>query len=251
MLDLVRNNPAMPVHWGKNQPGMQAKEELDEVQKAAVKSLWIVAAEHSASIANTMSQAGLHKQVTNRILEPYQMIKVVLTSTQFNNFYWLRDHPDAQPEIAELAKRMYLVHSEASPSYLEANEWHVPYVETARDRHDILRYYDENANEIPLEQALKLSASLCAQVSYRKNNQDLEKANEIFQKLIESEPCHASPTEHQATPMNYPQGSNAKIDYMLTTDGVTHIDKIGILFSANFHDWIQHRQLIKNNAKYY
>jgi len=32
MLWQVIRNPAMPVHWGKNQPGMQAKEELSPLK---------------------------------------------------------------------------------------------------------------------------------------------------------------------------------------------------------------------------
>lgn len=81
VIELVESNPAMPVHWGKNQPGMQAKEELDPINKEAVRQLWLEAAKQAISIARVMNDLGAHKQVINRILEPFQHMKVVVTST--------------------------------------------------------------------------------------------------------------------------------------------------------------------------
>ncbi len=104
VIELVESNPAMPVHWGKNQAGMQAKEELDDLNKEAVRQLWLEAAKQAVSIAKVMADIGGHKQVVNRILEPFQHMKVVVTSTEWANWDWLRDHPDADPTIHALAK---------------------------------------------------------------------------------------------------------------------------------------------------
>ena len=240
VIELVESNPAMPVHWGKNQAGMQAKEELDDLNKEAVRQLWLEAAKQAVSIAKVMADIGGHKQVVNRLLEPFQHMKVVVTSTEWANWDWLRDHPDADPTIHALAKEMKRVRNESTPEERSYGEWHLPYVNSERSKVYAERnYFDEHGEPITLEQARMISASCCAQTSYRKQDGSLEKAEDIFKKLVESEPCHASPVEHQATPISADWGR-----------GVTHEDWQGQQWSANFRGWIQFRQLIPNNAKY-
>jgi hypothetical protein len=247
MLDLIEKDPAMPVHWGMNQPGMQAEKELDENTKEAVKALWLEAARQAVSIARVMDDMKVHKQVVNRITEPFQHMRTVMTTTEKANWYWLRDHKDADPTIAALAYAMKVAEEASEPEYLEIGQWHVPYVKTEiwynRDftPKSLQSYYDENGVEITLEQALKISASCCAQSSFRKAETSLEKAENVFSRLIESEPVHASPVEHQAMCFD---------DRYYWPDGVTHRDKEGVYWSGNFRDWIQYRQLIPNNAKH-
>lgn len=246
VIELVESNPAMPVHWGKNQAGMQAKEELDELNKESVRQLWLEAAKQAVSIAKVMADIGAHKQVVNRLLEPFQHMKVVVTSTEWANWDWLRDHPDADPTIHALAKEMKRVRNESNPEELFYGEWHLPYVHSERSKIYAERnYFDEHGGPITLEQARMISASCCAQTSYRKQDGSLEKAEDIFKKLVESEPCHASPVEHQATPIEY-----SDIAMEIFQEGVTHRDKNWDLWSANFRGWVQFRQLIPNNAKY-
>lgn len=249
VIELVESNPAMPVHWGKNQAGMQAKEELDDLNKEAVRQLWLEAAKQAVSIAKVMADIGGHKQVVNRILEPFQHMKVVVTSTEWANWDWLRDHPDADPTIHALAKEMKRVRNESTPKELFYGEWHLPYVNSERSKVYAERnYFDEHGEPITLEQARMISASCCAQTSYRKQDGSLEKAEDIFKKLVESEPCHASPVEHQATPVDL-TCSPYKPEYW-KMKGVTHMDRDWTLHSGNFRGWIQFRQLIPNNAKY-
>lgn len=245
VIEQVRNNPAMPVHWGKNQAGMQAKEELKGVELQFAIYQWKSAALEAAAMADTMADQGLHKQVVNRILEPFQLMKVVVTSTEWNNFFWLRDHTDAQPEIKVLAQQMKAAMDSSTPVKLDYGMWHLPYVDTNIYEHDGKQYYfDEQGDTIDLEQAIKISCSSCAQVSYRKLDTSLDKAEMIYQKLVESEPVHASAFEHVA-----------KCDIIEDDDDViqpgwTHADKLGNAWSGNFRDWVQYRQLIPNNAKH-
>lgn len=238
VIEQVRNNPAMPVHWGKNQAGMQAKEELDSNKILNAELHWRGAATEAADYAEYMSnKIGLHKQVVNRILEPFQLMKVVVTSTEWNNFFWLRDHPDAQPEIKVLAQQMKAAIDASTPVKLKYGMWHLPYVHnTVSDTSQ--QYFDEAGNEIDIDQAIKISCSSCAQVSYRKLDTSLEKAELIYQKLVESEPVHASAFEHVAQCAG--RGSV----------GWTHEDAGYTMWSGNFRGWVQYRQLIPNNAKY-
>lgn len=241
VIEFVESNPAMPVHWGKNQAGMQAKEELDDLTKESVQQLWLEAAKQAVLFAKVMNDMKVHKQVVNRLLEPFQHMKVVLTSTEWANWDWLRDHPDADPTIHALAKEMKRVRNESTPEELFYGEWHLPYVNSERSKVYAERnYFDEHGEPITLEQARMISASCCAQTSYRKQDGSLEKAEDIFKKLVESQPCHASPVEHQATP----------ISLRYWERGVTHEDWRGEQWSANFRGWVQFRQLIPNNAKH-
>lgn len=240
VIELLQTNPAMPVHWGKNQAGMQANTEIDNIEGA--KLLWLAARDSAISHAIVMRDMGLHKQIVNRILEPYQLMKTIVTATEFNNWFWLRAHPDAQPEIKELAEKMLEIYEIYTPDELFEDEWHVPYVNTQRSIYTgELFYIDENDKYITAEEARMISASCCAQVSYRKNDGSLEKAHVVFDRLINSVPVHASPVEHIATPIMDSEDFEIK--------GITHLDKNGQLWSGNLRGWVQYRQLIDNNVK--
>lgn len=246
MLDTITANPATPIHWGKNQAGMQAKEELEQPAKVRAQSLWNEAMQSAVSLSEKMHETNVHKQIANRITEPFQHMKVVVTSTEWNNWDWLRNHPDAQPEIAALAKCIAHAREESTPSLLEHGEWHMPYVNTRRHEHGYLEYLDEEGNVISIKQAIMISASCCAQASYRKSDTSLEKAEMIYNRLIESEPCHASPVEHQALCFD---NIYTRANVLTWMDGITHMSRDGRFWSGNFRDWIQYRQLIPNNAK--
>lgn len=243
MLELIEANPAMPVHWGKNQPGMQASEELDENSKESAKGLWLQAMKEATSIARVMNGISAHKQVVNRLTETFQHMKVVVTATEYNNWFWLRAHTDADPTIAELAYKMKEEYEKSTPLKLQYGEWHLPYVNRMVCE-DGLIYTDSDGEVLSVEDARMISASSCAQTSYRKNDESLEKAKAVFKRLIESEPVHASPVEHQAMCFCEPYG-----DEDGWPEGVTHKGREGTYWSGNFRDWIQFRQLIPNNVK--
>lgn len=255
MIEQVRTNPAMPVHWGKNRPGMQAKEELESQDRNYAEHEWSRAAESSAYWANTLSTRGLHKQVVNRLLEPFQTMKTVVTATEWENFYWLRNHEDAQPEIKRLAEVMLeaVEVNRCMMVELDVGDWHTPYYEVGywlKEHQDTTGWYDKNG--VSLEDALAISSSCCAQVSYRLLDDSIEKARMVYKRLVESSPVHASPFEHQASPMKYAETDGFCSDDTqegLWQEGVTHMDKEYKFWSGNFQGWAQYRQLIPNNVK--
>lgn len=238
MIEAVRTAPASPIRWGKNQPGMQAKEELVGCDLDATQSDWNTAAKAASSIALRMSEYGAHKQIVNRILEPFQTMKTVVTATEWENFYWLRNHEDAQPEIKRLAEVMLEAVSKSKANPLDPEDWHVPYYKDGFWLQGMEDYLDD---------ALAISASCCAQVSYRLLDDSIEKARMVYKRLVESSPVHASPFEHQATPVDYPDCCDTT--ELGAIDGATHVDREGNVWSANFQSWIQHRQLIPNNVQ--
>lgn len=254
MIDLVKENTAMPIYWGKNQSGMQAKKEVDESLKLAATDTWINARNNAIHYARELQSLGLHKQIVNRVLEPFQIIKVLVTATSFDNWFNLRLHPDAQPEIQELARLMYKALLSSDPMEISSGEWHLPYIERERDEDGSLKYYitdyDTSGTEtdgygyyqyLTTEQAQKISCSLAAQVSYRKADMSIEKAISIYDKLVNSNPVHASAFEHCATPIDY-----LTCAYDLPK-GVTSFLLDQTPCSGNFTNWIQYRQLIPNH----
>ena len=252
----IADMPAMPIHWGLNEPGMQANAEGDEQEG---KSLWNSSAKSAVAFSKAMWKdgKGFHKQITNRIAEPFTFMNVVATATDWENFFWLRFHADAQPEIAELARLMWEAREASTPQILRYNEWHVPYVETFRDSTGLLQYCDEDANEVySLDEALKISASCCAQASYRVLDQTLEKALSVFDRLVSGDPLHASPFEHPCMPysetehMGRLKVKNAMLAMLHETGQYTdeQCEKFSdiTMYTGNFRGWTQYRKQMPN-----
>ena len=180
-------------------------------------------------------------------------IKVVVTATQWNNFFGLRIHPDAQPEIQELARKMKEAYDNSTTMELKPGDWHLPYVSS----HDTAAAYnyckyqrvtrDEPSTEEVIGLLIKISAARCARASY--NNFEgkpsgIEEDLGLYAKLIEDQPIHASPTEHQATPMEYREKLVNNMNPTTWETGVSHMDRQGNLYSGPLQGWIQYRKLI-------
>jgi thymidylate synthase ThyX len=199
MIQKVIDDPAMPIHWSKNQKGMTQSEELDREAQFAAKIAWLSGRDHAVEVARQLASRGMHKAVTNRVLEPYLHMKVILTATEFDNFFKQRCHPDAQPEIQALAVAMREALAASTPILRRAegsdwSGWHLPMVseEELSDTSEINGYRN-----------LVRSAARCARVSYDKvdgGESTFENDLRIFKQLGQSEPFHYSPFEHAAYP---------------------------------------------------
>lgn len=241
----ILQHPARPIFWGKNQPGMKAKEALEPDFAERASRLWDAAIHSSILYSDEMASLGLHKQIANRPVELGMTMKTVISGTEWNNLWHLRDHEDAQPEFAALAKTMRQEYANSTPVPLSPGEWHLPYIDIYRSTiGGTLHYLSQDGEELSLEDARIISASCCAQVSYRKTDDNIDKARKIYKQLIESTPAHASPVEHQATPMptRYATGEYSR-DW---PEGISHQDRDGNYWSGNFKGWIQFRKLIPN-----
>lgn len=207
VLKQVWSNPAGPLHWGKNQAGMQAKGEISPWRKRLGRMLWGAAAKTACVFAWSMMKLGVHKQVANRLLEPFQYITVIITSTEWQNFFELRCHPDAQPEMQVLANRIRSAMDNSFPMELETGEWHLPYIKEGDWKR--ARAYLRKANpqqakpsdEDVLHVLIKCSVARCARVSYLTHDgliPSIFKDLALHDKLVVARPRHASPAEHQA-----------------------------------------------------
>ena len=274
MLEQIESNMAIPLYWGKAKYGMQATEEVDIDDVWWYEEKWKFAFDEVSYRIEQLSDnvegkkgfmPPLHKQVPNRLSEPFQMMKVVITGTDFDNFFNLRIHKDAQPEICMLAYKMYQAMQESKPYLLKVGGWHLPYVNVGWNGKGEMCYADEDFNFVELEQAIKLSAASCASVSYRTEGMTLEKADKIFDMLIKAEVIHSSPFEHLATPVTEPicilthdgmglcddlTASVNLLDPVTWEDGITHMNKQGQLCSGNLRGFIQYRHLLQNNTNW-
>ena len=261
MLEHTKNINLKPIYFGSKKSGMQAGDELVGEDLRYAKSTWESALHSMVHSAKILDGCGVAKEVCNRLVEPFQLVKVVCTATDWDNFFNLRLHPDADPNICMLAYKMYQAMQESKPIELKAGEWHLPFVNVGWNGKGEMCYADEDFNFVELEQAIKLSAASCASVSYRTEGMTLEKADKIFDMLIKAEVMHSSPLEHCATPASK-EVEIENSDYLTVgfinkasdpntwEDGVTHMNKQGELCSGNLRGFIQYRHLLPNNTNW-
>lgn len=261
-----------PVRFGANQAGMQDKgEDFDapiiihspegEDYSFDPLEFWEMAKHDAIWYAKAYKEAGYHKQVYNRLLEAFQMMKTVLSATELDNFWWLRDHSAADPTLAELARCMRESSEQSTPKLLQPGEWHLPYMCASRSvATGELLYYDEEDNPhdntplhvyYSLEEAIKVSCARCAAVSYRNEGYGLEKSLQIYEDLVGGDRKHASAFEHCATPIadriaDFERGRFLNTPGQPNTwePGISHMDRDENLWSGKFKGWIQFRKLI-------
>jgi hypothetical protein len=250
MLDEILNDPFIPRHWGKNQKGMQADEEcnspvilnhyIDEdftPIESTKEEAWLIARDSALHVASAFGDAGYHKQVVNRLVEPFMWIDTLITSTQWNNFFMLRDHKDAEPHMRDLAVLAKEAINASTPRQVGHYNWHIPYV----SNEELVSFVGEGPGDSEIydgyEIACMVSAARCARISYAPfdGNSSIEKELERYKLLTNSNPIHASPVEHQATPDYFDD------KYKQWTHPEEH---------RNFHGWRQFRAQIPNETSF-
>jgi thymidylate synthase ThyX len=214
MIKKVLEDPFIPIYWGKNQKGMQAEEELSEGQQLAARQYWLESRDRAVLEVGRLLELGIHKQITNRLLEPFLWHTIICTATELDNFFNLRDHKMAQPEIRRGAQLMKECYAKSTPQVLGLNHWHLPLV-TNVDEVTLI------ADGFNADQLAQISAARCARVSYLTHDgkRDPQKDLELCADLMKN--GHMSPLEHPA-----------RADF--------HPEMIG-----NFRGWRQLRKLIK------
>ncbi len=196
----VRDLNLYPIHWGANQRGMQAYEEVDPITQGIATGVWDEARDACIEAAERLIELGIHKQVANRLLEPFNTITTIVTATDYQNFFNQRCHPDAQPEIQALANAMKAAYDVSEPRFLEEGDWHLPFMK-AEDWAEIQGNWKEVASGAL--DPKKVSVGRCARVSYLNHDGIRSLADDIklHDRLLSSKPAHLSPFEHVAMSM--------------------------------------------------
>jgi thymidylate synthase ThyX len=236
MIGQVEESPFVPHSWGKNQSGMQAGPEHDapirvvlpngtgELGFATPAEAWLSVRDYAVAFARGFAEAGYHKQLPNRLIEPWMYTRGVVSSTHWSNFFALRDHEAAEPHFRLLAKRMRTAIEASTPRPLEEGEWHLPYIDDGvLDQVDA--YVRKHGGD-PTDLAIRCSVARCARVSYGNHDgtpPSIQKDLELYGRLVGAHPLHASPAEHQATPDPYHEQRHRW---------------------GNFRGWVQHRKTL-------
>lgn len=210
-IDMVQRHPVMPVEWGSNKPGMQAGEAISRMAQTEAEDEWMRACNHMVEHANRLKEIGVHKQIVNRLLEPFAYIRVIVTATEWMNFFDLRISPLAQPEIQALAVAMNDAMATSSPVFRDplVKPLHAPYL-TAKE-----------VAELDQATCMLVSAARCARVSYLNHDgMDPDVNKDIALALRLREDKHASVFEHQA------------------------FANMSKQFVRNFRGWTQHRDVL-------
>lgn len=216
----VLERPARPVFWGANQKGMVADVELPTKAAAEAIRLWDeagrAAVEQARKFQSIITDEGtfsVHKQIVNRIMEPWAHMLTLVTATEYTNFFALRVEPNAQPEFQCLATKTLQLYLTSTPRPLNAGDWHTPFGDMASDSPDALKFTDMK---------LKIATGRAARTSYKtiEGSVDVVKDMDLHDRLIANH--HMSPTEHCAKAMAAPGQS------------------------GNFSGWEQYRKMIPN-----
>ena len=199
----VVDDPFVPLVWASERAGMQGGDELAGWRKAAAKAAWRAASLGAAGMARAMVGLGVHKSIANRLLEPFTWHTAIVTATDWDNFFEQRCSPLAQPELRVAAEAMRAALEASTPTSLQRDGWHLPYI-TDEDRRDARLLAPEH--QVPALELLRwVSVARCARVSYRTHDgrRDLEDDIALYVKLVKARPPHASPLEHVATPCRH------------------------------------------------
>lgn len=209
----VESDPFVPETFGQNQKGMQANEELGDEAAAASKSAWLSAAHAAVQHAKYLAKIGVHKQLANRLLEPFLWHTAVVSATEWDNFFAQRCHPAAQPEIRRIAEMMRDAREASTPRKLLAGEWHLPYADDYTSSYPPLSRETEPGFGFDWRQ---VSVARCARVSYltQDGRRDPQEDLALFERLRTAEPMHASPFEHVAMALERREHSGNFVGWM-------------------------------------
>lgn len=257
----IRQKPFIPIRWGKKQIGMQAYKECNNQIEYLDHGTdcyftmdrdedYLSRIDSNLEHAKAWDDAGYHKQIVNRFIENDSYTRMVLSATEWSNFFNLRIHHAAEPHIMYIARMIYEVMREGEKQHLvrmlSPGEWHVPYINREMVNGKMIYFHPETNKPLSEKEAINLSLSCIAQTSYRKHDTSDEKTERIVSRLFpDGEPAHASPAQHIGTPMENPicifDPDRARQGW---ENGVSHQDRYSNLWSGQFKHWIQYRKLI-------
>jgi hypothetical protein len=212
-------------------------------QKRLCAAHWLQDRDDAIEHAIALEKIGVHKQVGNRLLEPWMWITVIVSATNFENLFALRCSKLAEPHFQELAYKTLAVYDASTPQQLKWGEWHLPLVTgyeevSVLDVNDRFKLASEPDMIFVGKGLAEVSAGRCARVSYlthegkRSAGEDLS----LCHRLANNKPMHASPLEHPAQ----------AVDPYERATMMNHIG-MGMPDWGNFEPgWLQLRKMYEN-----
>lgn len=187
-IERVKSHPFVP-EFNERVTGMGVGEPLRGAQQRRAMVKWLDARDRAVEAAEGLLH--VDKSRANRLLEPFMWHAAIISATEWDNFFALRCHPDAQPEFQKIAKMMQEALWLSEPEPLEWGQWHLPMVDPGSELPEARQTRSEGW-------WAEVSAGRCARVSYDTHNraEDPEDSAKRWQRLSNS--GHWSPAEHPA-----------------------------------------------------
>ena len=295
MVKMVEEDPFIPIAWQCDHKGMQGTEYIaDELSIQFARSNWLTARDNAIKGAMSLHSTdngygSVTKQLCNRLLEPFMWHTILLTATEFSNFFELRcpkyfgtfkswkdasnrggatfetlfefrmDDSQAEIHIQALAESMWDAKNESTPKKLKSGDWHIPFLDASYykdDRSPLLPFlYKTNAKpDTLLNYSIKIATARCARLSYMTfdGEIDYEKDINLHNHLLKSH--HMSPFEHCARAMTdeeYYSFVKGKeiIEYFEEEPNIYTFEDSSCGWCNNFRGFIQYRYLIDDGQK--
>lgn len=213
----VKDNPLKPLRWGTAQRGMVAGAELTPIEQLDAEHIWDGARKDMIWAAERLAKLGVAKEIVNRLLEPFSWTTVLVTSTEWANFFKLRLAYDAQPEMTRTAEEMFAAMQNtvenSTPVECSAGDWHIPFGERMPEG-------------LTLLERIKIATARCARLSYLTHDGQFAPARdfELHDQLLAN--GHLSPLEHCAC-----------------------IELLGLFPCANFTGWMSYRYHVERQME--
>lgn len=192
-IEQVDDAPALPLFWIADRVGSFGAPPLPTTKAESARSVWLAARDDALTAADTLNHIGVHRSLVNRLLEPFLPQTLLITATDWPDFYHRRQNladPLMEAEVVEAATAMYRAHNNSSPEKLALGEWHLPYLEPWETQ------------TLPVMQANQVSVARCARAAHLTEARPLDAQEDlaIFHRLITATPPSLSLLEHVATP---------------------------------------------------
>lgn len=233
----IEQHPVGPLDFRRNKAGMQGGEPLGSLDALKARGAWRRAEDAATFQAQVMADIGVHKERVNRLLEPYSWHTVIVTSTEWSNFFAQRDHEAADPAMQRTARLMREAMDESTPATLQAGDMHLPYIE------------DRDRDALTPEDLCRVSVARCARVSYLTHDQrrDLAADLDLYRRL--SDGMHMSPFEHVAEALPKVMDRADCAGYRADVLDVRPVMFSSVLWSGNFRGWRQVRKSIPGECR--
>lgn len=208
MLEMVKNDPFIPIKFQKDHKGMQGTEYFEGEEHKDCVADWLNARDKAVEAATSFLHP-VTKQIRNRLLEPFMWHTAIITSTDYGNFTGLRAHNDAEIHIADLAYKMLDEYNKSEPQRLNPGDWHVPFgdkidesrmFEVMGDKEYVEAHKGDNSYFLKEDFKRRVAVARCGRISYNnfEGKDDYAADIKMCDRLFGSIPRHLSPAEHVA-----------------------------------------------------
>ena len=247
-IEQVLSSPFVPESIGRNQKGMQAHEELDAAAAASARDVWIAASQLASFKARELARLEVHKQLANRVIEPFVWHTVIFTATEWSNWDALRISRHAQPEMYKIAGMMREVRLASVPVHIDYGSWHLPLVRRLFGEQDL--FAEERELRVRGIDPVRVCVGRCAAVSYERHlvTGAEEKDAARYDTLLSN--GHMSPFEHACRPMD-PTELDLFAQPECVWDGSRFLRTGKVRhFLGNVEGWVQQRKMIPGEDVY-